>query len=150
MTLEELYDNYEFKVTKRALMREFPFIKNVYVKDPASLEKYQSFIFLDVDINPYELSQQYGLKMDKTVDKYLRRGEPYWVPYLSMYVRGVDSVEDTLPIKRAIAELLSGIHNSVAIPLELKLGKELEVSGYHANPNTVPPDMMSGMEGYPQ
>ena len=55
MTEEELYDNYEFKVTKRALMREFPFIKNVYVKDPATIDQYKSFIFLDADINPYEL-----------------------------------------------------------------------------------------------
>ena len=33
MTKEELYDNYEFKVTKRTLMSEFPFIKDVYVQD---------------------------------------------------------------------------------------------------------------------
>ena len=141
MTLEELYDNYEFKVTKRALMREFPFIKNVYMKDPANINRYESIIFLDVDINPYEFSQQYGLKLDKIADKYLRRGEPYWGPYLSMFVSG--DIEDTWPIKTAIGELVNGIHNSLAIPQELKLGKELDVTAYHADPNTVPPDMMS-------
>ena len=31
MTKEELEDNYQFKVTKKALMRELPFIKDVYV-----------------------------------------------------------------------------------------------------------------------
>ena len=141
MTEEELYDNYEFKVTKRALMREFPFIKNVYVKDSATIDQYNSFIFLDADINPYELSHMYGLKVDKLVEKYLRRGEPYWGPYLSLFITG--GVEDTWPIKKAIGELIDGIHKSPAIPQELKLDRELEIKSYHANPDTLPRDIMS-------
>ena len=141
MTEEELYDNYEFKVTKRALMREFPFIKNVYVKDPATIDQYKSFIFLDADINPYELSHQYGLKVDKITDKYLRRGEPYWGPYLSLFISG--GVEETWPIKKAIGDLIHSIRKSPAIPQELKLDRELEIKGYHANPDTLPRDIMS-------
>lgn len=141
MTEEELYDNYEFKVTKRALMREFPFIKNVYVKDPATIDRYNSYIFLDVDINPYELSHQYGVKVDKTTDRFLRKGDPYWAPYLSLFIAG--DIENSRPISKAINDLVHGIAHSVAIPQELKLGKELDIGGYHANPNTVPPDMMS-------
>ena len=141
MTSEELYDNYTFKVIKRALMREFPFIKNVYVKDPATIDKYKSFIFIDVDINPYELSHQYGLKMDKIADRYLRRGEPYYGPYLSMFIGG--PIEDSRPIRNAISELMDGVQNSTAIPQEFKLGKDIEIGGYYANHNTVPPDMMS-------
>ena len=141
MTEQELYDNYTFKVVKRALMREFPFIKNVYVKDPDSIDKYKSFIFLDVDINPYELSHQYGLKVDPITNKYLRRGEPYWAPYLSMFIKS--GVEDTYPIKQAINELVHSIQKSSAIPQEFKLDRELDIGSYHASPNTLPPDMMS-------
>ena len=141
MTEQELYDNYTFKVVKRALMREFPFIKNVYVKDPDSIDKYKSFIFLDVDINPYELSHQYGLKVDRITDKYLRRGEPQWAPYLSLFVSG--GVEDTYPIKQAINDLVHGIQKSPAIPQEFKLDRELDIGSYHAGPDTLPPDMMS-------
>ena len=141
MTLEELYDNYEFKVTKRALMREFPFIKNVYVKDPATIDQYKSFIFLDADINPYEFSHMYGLKVDRITDKYLRRGEPYWAPYLSMFIKS--GVEDTYPIKQAINELVHSIQKSSAIPQEFKLDRELDIGSYHAGPDTLPPDMMS-------
>ena len=141
MTEQELYDNYTFKVVKRALMREFPFIKNVYVKDPDSIDKYKSFIFLDVDINPYELSHQYGLKVDPITHKYLRRGEPYWAPYLSMFIKS--GVEETWPIKKAIGELIDGIRKSPAIPPELKLDRELDIRAYHANPDTLPRDIMS-------
>jgi hypothetical protein len=52
MTEQDIYDNYEFKVLDRALRREFPFIKKVYVKDPADIGKYETMQFLDVDINP--------------------------------------------------------------------------------------------------
>jgi len=146
MTEQELYDNYEFKITKRALMREFPFIKNVYVKDPATIDNYKSFIFLDVDINPYEMCNQYGLKIDSIVNKYLKRGEPYWGPYLSLFVKG--GVEQTWPIKKAISDLMNGIRKSPAMPSELKMDRELDIASYHASPDTIPPDMMSGMESY--
>jgi hypothetical protein len=141
MTEQELYDNYTFKVVKRALMREFPFIKNVYVKDPADIDKYKSYIFLDVDINPYEFSHMYGLKVDPTVNKYLRRGEPFWAPYLSMFIKG--GVEETYPIKIAINDLVHSIQKSSAIPQEFKLDRELDIGSYHAGPDTLPPDMMS-------
>lgn len=141
MTEQELYDNYTFKVIKRALMREFPFIKNVYVKDPATIDQYKSFIFLDVDINPYEMSHMYGLKVDRITDKYLRRGEPYWGPYLSLFVSG--GVEETWPIKKAISDLMYSIQKSTAIPQEFKLDRELDIRAYHANPDTLPRDIMS-------
>ena len=141
MTEQELYDNYTFKVVKRALMREFPFIKNVSVKDPADIDKYKKYIFLDVDINPYEMSQMYGLKIDPIANRYLRRGEPYWAPFLSMFVKG--DVEESYPIKKAINDLVHSIQKSTAIPQEFKLDRELDIGSYHAGPDTLPPDMMS-------
>ena len=143
MTEQELYDNYTFKVVKRALMREFPFIKNVYVNHPDDVDKYSMFIFLDVDINPYELSQMYGLKIDPIANKYLRRGEPYWAPYLSMFIKG--GVEETYPIKKAMDDLVKSVQRSTALPQEFKLDRELDISTFHASPDTVPSDIMSGM-----
>jgi len=143
MTEQELYDNYTFKVVKRALMREFPFIKDVSVKDPADIDKYEMYIFLDVDINPYEMSQMYGLKIDPIANRYLRRGEPFWAPFLSMFVKG--DVEESYPIKKAINDLVNSVQKSTALPQEFKLDRELEIATYHASPDTVPSDIMSGM-----
>ncbi len=146
MTEQELYDNYTFKVVKRALMREFPFIKDVSVKYPADIDKYEMYIFLDVDINPYEMSQMYGLKIDPIANRYLRRGEPFWAPFLSMFVKG--GVEETYPIKKAIDDLVNSVQKSTALPQEFKLDRELEIATYHASPDTVPSDIMSGMDSY--
>ena len=141
MTKEELYDNYEFKVTARALKREFPFITDVYVNDDEEVNKYNRMIFFQVDINPYLLSQQYGLPLSNYVDKQLRSGKDYWGPYISFFLKG--GVEAASPVNRAIDELIYSIHRSTAIPQELKLDKELAVSGFHGSHKTVPPDLMS-------
>ena len=140
MTKEELYNNYEFKVTARALKREFPFITNVYVNEE-EINKYNRMIFFQVDINPYLLSQQYGLPLSNYVDGQLRSGGDYWGPWLSFFLKG--GVDAASPINRAIDLLVYSIHDSPAIPQELKLGKELGISGFHASHKTVPPDLMS-------
>jgi hypothetical protein len=146
MTEQDIYDNYEFKVLERALRREFPFIKKVYVKDPDDVDRYDTMQFLDVDINPYEMVQQYGLRIDPIADRYLRRGEPYWGPYLSMFVKG--SVDEARPITDAINELILGVRNSPALPPQLKYPKKFDMSRWHATPDTVPSDIMSGMDSY--
>jgi hypothetical protein len=135
MTEQELNDNYEYKVTKRALLREFPFIKEVFIKFPDEIDKYNTMIFIDVVIDPYALSHMFGVKMDKVVDRYLRSGEPYWSPYISSYFADRDDSDD---IKREIHNLLNGVHNSTAIPPELKLGKKLDIGSWYAYPESVP------------
>ena len=58
-TVEELYDNYEFKVVRRAIMKEFPWIKNVTVTRD-NLDKYNT-IFLDFEVDLHRLLESYGL-----------------------------------------------------------------------------------------
>ena len=142
MTKEELYDNYEFKVTKRALMREFPFIKDVYVEDDEAINKYEHYIWLSVDIDPYQMGHMYGLSVSKFVTRSLERGESYWAPYLSIIMK--NGVDDTFPIRRAIEEVINGIHNSPALPSELKLEKEMDIASYMVKPEYLPRDIMSG------
>jgi hypothetical protein len=143
MTKEELYNNYEYKVIVRAIKQEFPFIKNIYVRDDETINKYESYIFLDADINPFEMSQKYNLRLYPILLNYLKRGEPYWGSYLSLFTKG--GPDETSQINRAIEELIVGIHNSPAIPQELKLNKTLEITGWHAHPSTLP-DTMSPIE----
>ena len=141
MTKEELYDNYEFKVTKRSLMREFPFIKDVYAEDEEAINRYEHYIWLTVDIDPYQMGQMYGLKVVNFVTRSLKRGEPYWAPYLSIIMK--NGVDDTFPIRRAIEEVINGIHYSPALPSELKWDKPLEIASYMVKPESLPPDITS-------
>ena len=141
MTKEELYDNYEFKVTKRTLMNEFPFIKDVYAEDEEAINRYEHYIWLSVDIDPYQMGQMYGLKVAHFVTRALKRGEPYWAPYLSILMVG--GMEETYPIAQAMEKLMEGVHYSPALPSELKLPKQLEISGHMVKPEYLPPDIMS-------
>ena len=141
MTKEELYDNYEFKVTKRTLMNEFPFIKDVYAEDEEAINRYEHYIWLSVDIDPYQMGQMYGLKVANFVTRALKRGEPYWAPYLSILMVG--GLEETYPIAQAMEKLMEGVHYSPALPSELKLPKQLEISGHMVKPEYLPPDITS-------
>ena len=141
MTKEELYDNYEFKITKRTLMNEFPFIKDVYAEDEEAINRYEHYIWLSVDIDPSQLGQMYGLKVANFVTRALKRGEPYWAPYLSILMVG--GMEETYPIAQAMEKLMEGVHYSPALPSELKLPKQLEISGHMVKPESLPPDITS-------
>jgi hypothetical protein len=150
MTFNELKNNYEYKVTVRALKNEFPFIKEVDVKGYGGspddmINKYETYIFLDLDIDPFVFTQMYNLTIDPIVLRYLKRGEPYWSAYLSSFAK--EGTNATWPIAKNIEELMEGIHKSPAIPKELKLDKTLNVGAYYADPSTLP-DNMSSQKSY--
>ena len=138
-TEEEIKNNYEFKVIVRLLKREFPFIKDVNFKHNEEINKWNDSIYINLDIDPFILSHMYGLPLWKVIVDYLRRGESYWTPYISIFLDGNDRVRDAEPINRAIEGLIMGVHRSPAIPEELKLGKLIIVGSYEADPSTVPP-----------
>ena len=142
MTAQELNDNYEYKITKRALIKEFPFVKDVSVKEEA-INKWSGRIYIDLIIDPFVFAQQYGFRVWGPIINYLRRGENYRSPYISIFIGNSDRVELASPINKAMDELMHGIHKSPAIPHELKLGKELVIGTFTATPSSLPPDMLS-------
>ena len=143
MTREELENNYEYKVTKKALLREFPFVKDVFVKDDESINRFKSVIYIDLIINPYILGHQYGLRVWGPITNALKRGEDYMSPYLSLFIGNPDRVELASPINKAMDELVSAVHKSPAIPNELKLNKELRLGSFTATPSSLPHDISS-------
>ena len=46
MTPEQLNDNYEYKITKKVILREFPWVKE-FVVDPNTINDY-GLIFVDL------------------------------------------------------------------------------------------------------
>jgi hypothetical protein len=141
MTREELENNYEYKVIKRALMREFPFVKDVLVKDDEGINKWKATIYIDLIIDPFALAHQYGFRVWGAIIHALKRGEDYWSPYLSLFIGGDNRIEDVAPIVKAMEELIDGIHRSPAIPQELKLGKRLTFGTFTATPSSLPHNM---------
>jgi hypothetical protein len=138
MTAQELNDNYEYKITKRALIKEFPFIKDVSVKEEA-INKWSRSIYID----PFAFAQQYGFRVWGPIINYLKRGENYRSPYISIFIGNSDRVELASPVNKSMEELMYGIHKSPAIPHELKLGKELVIGTFTATPSSLPSDLRS-------
>lgn len=117
-TLDELYNNYEFKVVKKALMREFPWIKNATV-NPEDLERY-NIIFLNLDFNPIELGEERGWELNPWVQKAYEDGKKYNGMYLSLFYNKI-TFEDSEELKEQLESLMNSVHNSPALPMDLKI-----------------------------
>lgn len=115
---QELYDNYEFKVVKKAIMKEFPWITNVSV-NPQDLDRY-NFIYLNFDVDPIKFSEEYDVELASWVRRAWEEGKEYNATLLSLI--GEDfSYEDSKEITDKIMDLIREVHNSPALPHDLKV-----------------------------
>jgi hypothetical protein len=137
MTKEDLENNYEYKVVRRALMREFPWIKDVTF-DPEELDTY-NLIFLRLIVDPIEMGEQYGWEMNRWVTDAWSKGQRYSANYPSLLFNithevGKDNVTNPL------INMLEQIHSSPALPEEMKLpkGRQFTVGSFIVNPDGEP------------
>jgi hypothetical protein len=137
MTQEDLENNYEYKVVKRALMREFPWIKDVTF-DPEELDQY-NLIFLRLIVDPIEMGEQYGWEMNRWSKGAWERGQKYSANYPSLLFNvthevGKDNVTNPL------IKMLEQIHDSPALPEDMKLpkGRQFTVGSFIVNPDGEP------------
>jgi hypothetical protein len=134
MSGDELRNNYEYKVVRRALIKQYPWIKDVTF-DEEDLNKY-NLIFLNLIVDPAEMGESYGYELNSWIQGRLDRGEKYYCTYPSLifnipFEQGKDEV--TMPIDDMIRE----IHNSPALPEDLRLprGRQFQVGSYIINPD---------------
>lgn len=139
MTREELYNNYQFKVSKRIIMNEFPFVKDIVVMDEEFINKYKHNLYVDLIIDPYLMADMYGFTVWPAVIRTHKRGEPYWSTGLSIFLDDEDRIELAHPIRRRIEQIFDSVADSEALPNELKLdGKSIHPASYWAYPDTLP------------
>jgi hypothetical protein len=150
MTYEELMDNYEFKVSKKMLMREYPWIKDVTYKKPEDINKY-NLIFIDIVVDPYELAEEYGWNVIWYINRRVRDGDFPNYAYLSIMFDGPESTEGAKNIQNQLERDLLSIHRSAAIPQELKLPEDrrLVIGGVYVDPNSKPPQQSPSYPPYP-
>ena len=134
ITPEELSNNYEFKVVKRALMKEFPWIKDVTFNDD-ELDKY-NLIFLNFIVDPIEMSQPYGWVMMPWVQRAYDNGLRYQGNYVSMLF-DVDHDTGKQTLSNHMEDMLRQIHESPALPEDLRLpkGRGFTVGAFIINPD---------------
>jgi hypothetical protein len=134
MTPEQLENNYEYKVAKRALMREYPWIKDVTFK-PSELEKY-NLIFLDLIVDPIKMGEYYGYEFNPWIMGKLNRGEYYTGNFPSL-IYDIPFERANSEVSKPIDNTLRQIHNSPALPEDMRLPKSrsLQVGAYIFNPD---------------
>ena len=134
MTPEQLENNYEYKVVKRALMKEFPWIKDVTFT-PNELDQYNT-IFLNLIVDPMQMKDTYGYEFNSWVSSRIERGENYRGNYPSLlfdvsYEQGKEDIMD--PLNKMIQQ----IRNSPALPQDMRLpkGRSFQATTFVINPD---------------
>lgn len=128
---EKLYDNYTFKLIKRALTREFPYIKDVFVNQ-SDLGKYNS-IFLNFDFDPAIWGEMYDDEMKGWLKEEVDLGS--YID-LSYPITATDmTYDDYQSIKKSIEKVMSEVVNSDAVPPELKIQghRPVAIGTWHVN-----------------
>jgi hypothetical protein len=132
LSLEELLNNYEFKVSKRILMKEYPWVKDVKIRED-EINKW-NLIFVDLVVDVYEAAEKYGWEVAWYTDSKLKNNEVFWSPYLSTLF---DKSEEPREVVEQMGETLQNIHNSSAIPSDIKLpeGRKLAIGSWIVEPS---------------
>ena len=134
MTPEELRNNYEFKVVRRAIMREFPYVLDVGFIDD-EINNY-NLIFLEIVIDPVKMGEFYGWEINPWIKGIIGRDQRYRATYPSLifnasYSQAKDEVNEP------IIDLIEGIHRSPALPDDLRLpqGRTFNIGAFIINPD---------------
>ena len=118
MTPDELRNNYEFKVVRKALMNENKWIKDVVINDD-EVNLY-NVIFLELIVDPIQMANEYERPFLPWVVKPIENGEGYRATYPSLLLDMTYEEGDNL-ITSPMNQMMEDIHKSPALPVELRL-----------------------------
>lgn len=126
LTPEQVYDNYEFKVSKKILMQRYPWIKDVYLDNIDDINKW-GLIFIIPSVDLIEFAEAYGYHITPWIDYYIKNNKVYDAPFLNLLVQ-----ESATHITQEMDKILENIHKSPAIPEDMKLPRDrrLNIGGY--------------------
>jgi hypothetical protein len=127
-TTEEIENNYEFKVVKRLLKKEFPFITDVKLTD--NWDDYNSLFFVDISLNPSLLLEHLNIPNTPNAKKYLRL-LGYTVTYLSMlFPISFNRDGHINDLAKKVQATITRIHQSPSIPDDMRLPRPINISGW--------------------
>jgi hypothetical protein len=133
---DEVRNSYEFKVVRKALMREFPFVKDVLVDDE-NLSKYKYILPVNLVIDPFVIAQQYNVGIKPSYLRMIKNDDKFVSAILDIMFDDRDKVKD---IDMQMDKLSREVHNSRALPNEYKLPRPITMSLYLVDQNSIPRD----------
>jgi hypothetical protein len=125
-----------FKIIKKAIMRKYPWIKDIYAGDEEDMKKYSSMLFLDADIDAQQLADENEWTLEQWVNPDLQRRiynrDHFNTVYLSvLFTKPSD--EEARQLQNDIDDEMKRIQKSNAIPSDIKIGKTLGLSNFRYN-----------------
>ena len=140
MTKEEIENTYEFKIIRKAVMREFPFIKDIIIseEDEKTFGGYKYVYFVTAIIDPFVMTNLYGGQVwSLVIDMMKKNNADFESSFLALFVRS----EDGGPINKVqddIRHLIKSIHQTKTLPDEFKLDRLVEIDTFIAKPSSIP------------
>jgi hypothetical protein len=126
VTKDEVESSYEYKLIKRILKREYPWIIDIRVPSDEEINQY-NLIFLDVFVDPFILQKQTGWPMVSYLRYYLDKRLGHHLPntYETSYLATMFNVdrEQTQDIQADVEKTMKSVSTSNAIPEDLKIRK---------------------------
>ena len=126
VTQDEVENSYEFKLMKRILKKEFPWIIDIKAPSDDEINKY-NLLFFDMLIDPFMLQKEMEWPIVSYLRYYLTGGRSYHEPYayVSSYLSTMFNVnrQETQELQDDVETTMRSISKSNAIPEDLKLGK---------------------------
>lgn len=125
LTPEQIRNSYEFKIVSRILKEKYPYITKIDFDD-ADLNQYRT-IFLAVTVNPFIIQKMYGWKIIDFIPNML------FAPYYMAYITSAFDAPFKIGIKinDEMNDVVSQIHETEALPHELKLPRNMKVFSYN-------------------
>jgi hypothetical protein len=135
-TKAEVESSPMFKIIKKAIMRKYPWIKDIYAGDEEDMKKYSSMLFLDADIDAQQLADENEWTLEQWVNPDLQRRiynrDHFNTVYLSvLFTKPSD--EEARALQNDIDDEMKRIQKSNAIPSDIKIGKTLGLSNFRYN-----------------
>jgi hypothetical protein len=127
-TREEIEDSYEFKVVKRLLKKEFPFITDIKLTD--NWADYRSLLFVDLSMSPTLLLQLLDIPDTPDARKYLNVFTSY-SPYLNtLFPSKYDRDGRISDLGKKVQATVTKVQQSPSIPYDMKLPRPISISGW--------------------
>jgi hypothetical protein len=140
-TKAEVENSPIFKIIKKATMRKYPWIKDMYIRSDEDIKKYSSMLFIDITIDAQQLAEERGWTLESWVNPNLQRrafGRNYAnTVYLSIMFKPENS-DEAMALQNEVDADMKRIQNSGSIPDEYKIDKTFGISDIRYN--FPPPD----------
>ena len=127
---EDIYNVYAFKLLRKALKREFPWIKDIFVRQE-DLDLYTT-IFLNFEFDPTEFSETYGFDTKPWIQEMIDEGKYLDWSYPNL-INDMD-YEQYKKVRDGIRRTIKDVSENPALPYEFKFdNRVIDLGTWHIN-----------------